>query len=50
MLKLFSDAIGGNDKEIEDTNLEPNLDGAVLKRIVDFCTHYQEEAMNEVVV
>jgi S-phase kinase-associated protein 1 len=32
----------------QDTKLQ-NVSGVVLKRVVDFCTHYQEEAMNEVV-
>jgi S-phase kinase-associated protein 1 len=49
MSGVFSHAMGENDEDIEDTNLEPNVKGAVLKRVVDFCTHYQEEPMNDIV-
>jgi S-phase kinase-associated protein 1 len=51
MSGLVNEIIKEQDEEVigkQDTKLQ-NVSGVILKRVVDFCTHYQEEAMNEVV-
>jgi S-phase kinase-associated protein 1 len=53
MSKMLNETIGDDDDDIgeEDRTLQcPKVKGDVLKRVVEYCTHYQEEAMNEVVV
>jgi S-phase kinase-associated protein 1 len=50
--KMLSDIIEGQeDEEIgKDDIMLPNVSKVELKRVVEFCTHYKEEKMNDIVV
>lgn len=52
MSKMFNETIPENDDEIEDTDLQcPKVSGKTLKKVIEFCTYYQdEEALQKIEV
>lgn len=48
---MFNETIPENDDEIEDRDLVcPNVLGKTLKKVIEFCTHYQDEALKKIEV
>jgi S-phase kinase-associated protein 1 len=49
MSQIIADQIGEDDSdEIEQDFPCPKVTGTILQKVIDYCTHYQEEEMEEI--